>query len=512
MVGSLDLKQLLHAHGLKFFDTHVEILIELAKLDRDIARNAAADPFVNRFVDAEFLEAADQTRLPLDSRLIDLNPKVAAVLPLLRIEDLKRHLLMAGWAIGAVLHLQALAPTVASVGQLIDRAVEEISGTGLDGVALLWADLRQLIQYQHKDSWKHRDQIRGVLARLSEHVNSWPDAWALSAPEMLRQADTLGTDATDLLAVAAAQHAVVRQALQDVADRDSDPAIRDRAHGLVARVAGVSMPGDELQRWLVDRAARSFDGVPLFPHPLTPLTKTWLGSTEVEGTLSRSLRQAMVRFGDLAKTQGAAQEEHLTGALLVELEVAFRNTSMRLESGPSPRLARIISVSQRPVLKAEEKRWGCDIALLLKADLQPSVVLRLAELVQVKKSEAFAAPSSPSPDEKWRIDVPQLVTLLEMSESSSYWLILSTGELLCVTARWLHGLAQGRDALGQGSVTVGYNDVRHTAIPIEQFLPELFLGTWLGSPDEETLRFASGDDGNVAPRHIFEITVAVERG
>jgi hypothetical protein len=203
------------------------------------------------------------------------------------------------------------------------------------------------------------------------------------------------------------------------------------------------MPGDELQRWLVDRAARSFDGVPLFPHPLTPLTKTWLGSTEVEGTLSRSLRQAMVRFGDLAKTQGAAQEEHLTGALLVELEVAFRNTSMRLESGPSPRLARIISVSQRPVLKAEEKRWGCDIALLLKADLQPSVVLRLAELVQVKKSEAFAAPSSPSPDEKWRIDVPQLVTLLEMSESSSYWLILSTGELLCVTARWLHGLAQG---------------------------------------------------------------------
>lgn len=76
--------------------------------------------------------------------------------------------------------------------------------------------------------------------------------------------------------------------------------------------------------------------------------------------------------------------------------------------------------------------------------------------------------------EKWRIAVPQLVMLLEMSESSSYWLILSTGELLCVTARWLHGLAQGREALSQGSVTVGYNDVRHTAVPIEQFLPELF--------------------------------------
>jgi hypothetical protein len=475
---------------------------------RNVARLAAADPAVI----SEFLEAASPRSLPLGSRLIELDPRVVAVLPLLRIEDLKRHRLTAGWAIGAVLHAQGLLPTVGLVAQLIDRAEGEISGTGLDGMALLWADLRQLVQYEHKDSWKHRDQIRGVLARLLEHVNGWPDAWALSTPEMLRQADTLGTHATDLLALGAAQYAVVRQALQDVADHDSDPAMRDRAHGIVARVTGVPMPGDDLRRWLVDSAARAFDGAPLFPHPLTPLTKTWLGSTEVEGTLSRSLRQAMVRFGDLAKTQGAAQEELLTGALLAELEAAFRNTSMRLGSGVGPRLARIISVSRRPVPKVEEKRWGCDIALLLNADIKPSVALRLAELVQVKKSEAFAAPSSPSPDEKWRIDVPQLVTLLEVSESSSYWLILSTGELLCVTARWLHGLAQGRDALGQGSVTVGYNDVRHTAIPIEQFLPELFLGTWLGSLDEKTLRFANGDDSNVTPRHSFEISVAVQRG
>jgi hypothetical protein len=57
--------------------------------------------------------------------------------------------------------------------------------------------------------------------------------------------------------------------------------------------------------------------------------------------------------------------------------------------------------------------------------------------------------------------------------------------------------------LSQGSVTIGYNDVRHTAVPIEQFLPELVLGAWLGSLDEKTLRFASGDDSNVTPRHIF---------
>jgi hypothetical protein len=66
--------------------------------------------------------------------------------------------------------------------------------------------------------------------------------------------------------------------------------------------------------------------------------------------------------------------------------------------------------------------------------------------------------------------------------------------------------------LSQGSVTVVYNDVRHTAVPIEQFLPELVLGAWLGSLDEKTLRFASGDDSNVTPRHIFEIFVVVPRG
>jgi len=504
MIGSVDLAELLRVHGPDFFEGRLDLLVELATLDRSIARRAAADPAVIR----EFLEVATPKTLYPGRPLLGLDPRIVTVVLLLPIEQLESHLLTAGWAIGAALHAQRLPRSVDSVAQLFETSEEKVSGSSLCGVALLWADLRQLVEYEHEDSRKHQDQIRGVLARLSEHLNSRPDAWAVSTPEMLRQAEMLGPNAIDLLTLAAVHYPAVRRALEEVSDRGSDNGIRDRARGLLARVAGIPMPGDDLRRWLADSAARAFDGVPLFPHPLTPLTNTWLGSTEVEGTLSRSLRQAMVRFGDVARTQGAAQEEHLTGALLVELEVAFRDTSLRLESGGSPRLARIISVSQRPVPKAEEKRWGCDIALLLNADIRPSVLLRFAELVQVKKSEAFAMKSS-SPDEKWRIDVPQLTTLLEMSESSSYWLILSTGELLCVTARWLHGLVRGRDALSQGSVTVGYNDVRHTAVPIEQFLPELFLGTWMGSLDEKTLKFANGDDSNVRPRYIFEISIVV---
>jgi hypothetical protein len=58
---------------------------------------------------------------------------------------------------------------------------------------------------------------------------------------------------------------------------------------------------------------------------------------------------------------------------------------------------------------------------------------------------------------------------------------------------------------------VGINDVRHHAVPIEQFLPELFLGTWLGTHDESALEFARGEGGAVIPRHIFKISISADR-
>jgi hypothetical protein len=73
-------------------------------------------------------------------------------------------------------------------------------------------------------------------------------------------------------------------------------------------------------------------------------------------------------------------------------------------------------------------------------------------------------------------------------------------------------LVAGRDAIHQGSATLGYNDVRHTCVGIEQFLSELVLGTWLGSVDDDTVRLASGENTTIFPRYIFEITVeAAER-
>jgi len=62
---------------------------------------------------------------------VALDPEAVAVLPLLPLEELKRHALTAGWAIGTLLHAHGLPRTVGSVGQLIDRAKGKISGTTL---------------------------------------------------------------------------------------------------------------------------------------------------------------------------------------------------------------------------------------------------------------------------------------------------------------------------------------------------------------------------------------------
>lgn len=232
----------------------------------------------------------------------------------------------------------------------------------------------------------------------------------------------------------------------------------------------------------------------------------WITTPETPG-LDRCLRQATARFADWARSQGRAQEELVTGRLLTELEVAFREAPLRLESGGRHAPAQTISVSQRSTSKVEEKVWQCDVALLLDVDIRPSVSLRLAELVQLKKPAASTGKRPNVAADKWRIDVPQLGGLLRASQSSSYWLLTTAGEVLCVTARWIHGLVKGRDALGKGSVTVGYNDVRHTAVALEQFLLELFLGTWVGDTREGVLDFALSENGDIPARHIFQVAV-----
>lgn len=467
------------------------VLEAVACIDEDTAVRLAGTP--------KFLNA-----LPDVSASLKGDGPPSAALRLIPLDLGAGHLLRVGAAVGLELHANGLPRTAESVAELLGRREEEVEEAPLCGVALLWADLRQLAEY---DAARDRsDRLRGVLARLTAHLDRWPGAWTVSVQAVLEHAAFLGLHAVDLITLAASRHAAVRTVLDGLATDHSNGAIRDHAQGIVARAAGTAPPSDELARWLADLAARSFDGSPAFPEPLTPLARTWLGSGTIEQTLTRCLKRAAEHFASFARQQGASQEELVTGTLLAELEAAFRDLEIRLHAGTRSDQAGTVSVARRPVAKSDEKQWGCDIALLLNADVAGEVALRTAALVQVKKSEAFAAMPS-EPHQSWRIKVPQLLTLLERSESAAYWLIASDGEVWCLTARFIQALCAGRGVLDQESFTIGYSSVRHTAVPLEQFISELLIGTWIGSGDEETLRFARGEDAAIAPRHIFSITV-----
>jgi hypothetical protein len=100
--------------------------------------------------------------------------------------------------------------------------------------------------------------------------------------------------------------------------------------------------------------------------------------------------------------------------------------------------------------------------------------------------------------------------LIGRSQSASYWLIGASGALWCLPARWIHAVGAGHHAFDQESFTLHYLDARHVAVPLSQFLLELFVGTWLGTEDPDTLEFARGQHPALRPAHIFEITTVYD--
>lgn len=474
----------------------LNVLADVSDIDEDTARRFGAQPGI-----ADALPNIDD--LPHGW---SYNKRVVTALPYVPAEALDRHALRAGWALGLALFEQDKPTHPEKVAELLRRDEPSVEASTVCGVALLWADLRRLADYHRKTLRAESDRRRGVLARLTQHAGRWPQAWAASARTIVVRADEFGPDAADLLVLNAVRHDDVRLALTHVASTDQSGAVRDRAQGLLARASGAPLPAEELHRWLADSAARAFDGTPVFPHPLTSLSSTWLGSLELEQELAAALRRAATHIGETIRIQGAALEEQLTGMLLKEIEVAFRGAVLRIQSTGATAQPRTITVNHRPITKHEEGTWQCDIALLLDVNIKPDIQLELAGLVQVKKSTRLTKGAR---HDAWDIDVPQLVELLQLSESAGYWLLCGDGEVLCVTASWLHGLVRGHNALGQESCAVGYNDIRHHAVSLDQFMPELFLGTWRGTVTERTVAFARGRE-RLRPQHVFEIVIVAD--
>jgi hypothetical protein len=421
-----------------------------------------------------------------------------------------------GYSIGLRIAEAPAEPSPEKVGaQLKQLGIEPPTGMVdvLLPMAELWATLRTFAKYQD-NYYQHDTELVGLRAKLVSLATAAPELWAQSLPWILARASKLGDVAQAVTLELASSSPEVRAALDDACNHNVEE-VRLKAVGLRTLLLGLEDEESGLARTLADAAAHYMDGSPVFPHPLEPVSFTWLGSNGVEQAIGAGVRRAAGRFADEVRDQGGDIEEALTKALLKELEVEFRAVRPRLKMLALSRLrspAPILSVRQRPTSKkVEEPIYGCDIAWVLNATVRGRHTLTWVELVQVKKSVALQQRRDKAARaDSWEIKTKQLDDILRWSPTATYWLIASAGEVLVLPAKHLLGIrrASRRGAYVE-TITVGYHQARSAAIPLEQYLVDLLIGQWVGTTAEDTVRFALGEDTNIRPRIVLEVTITV---
>ncbi|MET9803417.1 hypothetical protein [Streptomyces sp. NPDC006368] len=145
----------------------------------------------------------------------------------------------------------------------------------------------------------------------------------------------------------------------------------------------------------------------------------------------------------------------------------------------------------------EERTSGADIGVVVDIGVPSRLQLRMGEFIQVKKSAALTPGRTGRTrrEDTWTIKRRQLHDLLEHSASAVYWLIRAAGDVLVVPAKYLAAAGSGTARPSSKQFTVGCTAVRHTTVPMEQYLPDLMVvcgseaaatsGGWLLPPGEE---------------------------
>jgi hypothetical protein len=428
----------------------------------------------------------------------------------------ERFRLELGYSTGVLIAGEETEPSPEKVGAHLKRAGIDPPPGMVDlllPMAELWATLRTFSKYQ-ANSWQRHTELVGLRAKIVSLASAAPDLWAQSLPSILDRASTLDDVAQAVTLELASSSPQVRASLDDACGHHSEE-IRLKASGLRTLLLGLEAPDSGLARTLADAAAHYMDGAPVFPHPLEPVSLTWLGSGGVERAIADGVRRAAVRFAGEVRDQGADIEEALTKALVKELEVEFREVRPRLKllgSSRSRSPAPVLSVRQRPSSKkTEEPVYGCDLAWLLNATVRGRYSLTWVDLIQVKKSSSLQQRGGRTPRaDSWKIECKQLDDILKWSPTAAYWLIASGGEVLVVPAKHLLAVRLGaRGGASLKTFTVGYHQVRSAAIPLEQYLVDLLIGQWVGTSSEDVVGFARGDNSNIRPRVVIEVTIAV---
>jgi hypothetical protein len=377
----------------------------------------------------------------------------------------------------------------------------------------LWAALRTLAKYEDK-RWQHETEVLGLRATIAALATGAASLWADSLTWILIRGSKFGDFANALTLELATSSPAVRSALEK-ASRDDSEEVRLKAQGLLTLLHGLDESTSGLARTLADAAAHYIDGSPIFPHPLSPLSATWLGSTGVEEAISNGVKRAARRFAEEVIDQGGNIEEALTQALVKEIEVEFRSLKPQIKLLGSSRgsAAPIFNVRQRPISKvSEEPIYGCDLAWLINGTVRGRYSSTWVELVQVKKTKVLQGRrKSGYRSDSWGIEIKQLGDILKWSPTASYWLIASHGEVLVVPGKHLLALRDGKGKKHAEKFTVGYHEVRSAAIPLEQYLVDLLIGQWVGTTASEVVSFAKGENTNIRPRTVIEVTITVNQ-
>lgn len=362
-------------------------------------------------------------------------------------------------------------------------------------LAQLWRDLALLAE--------ERDPVAAAGLRRSVERLARPGLWARSLEWLLLLGVQLeGLDAALTVALAD-RHPTVRQAVRRCC-RSPILTVQLRGAGLRA-AAETARP---LEERLLDIVSASVDARrAYFPRPLSAPSATWLADHGLEDLVRGATRRAVAEFAGSMDDLGAAEEEHLTATLLAGLvrEFAALPAHTRLAGVAGPHL----QVGHRTVTKKEERTSGADIGVVVDVRVPGRLQLRTGDLIQVKKS-ATLTPGRAGREDTWTIKRRQLHDLLGHSASAVYWLIHGTGDVLVVPAKFLAAVEGATARPSSQQFTVGYAAVRHTAVPMEQYLPDLIVGLWLGSSSEQTLQAAQGSGHTTRPRFALTIDVVLE--
>ncbi|MFD3400091.1 hypothetical protein ACFWUU_05430 [Kribbella sp. NPDC058693] len=366
----------------------------------------------------------------------------------------------------------------------------------------VWQQLYLLMQLEFTD----RIELDGVRGRLTELASSQAAAWMELLPWILSLDGSAQGFVGDLTQELLFTH-------PDLIDRVRRyethlyAKVALRATGLVQRSKGVGA-GD----WAVEVAAARLDGRrDVYPRPLAAPAATWLADPDLEEIIRGAAGVAISEFRPIAESQGGAEEEGLTSALLASLRTAFKEVARTLQVTTNRRTtAPGVRLSQRVVSKKEESRLRADVCVLVSVELAGDLKIRFGDLVQVKKSGLFA--NRGAHHETWRIDVQQLRELLKLSGTAVYWLIRSDGDVLVVPGKVLLGIVAETAQPEATSRTIRYSEIRHAAVGLGSYLCDLLMGMWLGTADSAMICTLDGTDALTSPLAILEVAVVSQLG